>query len=68
MSITRRTAIVSLAAAAVASAARPQGVLVDTHVHLFAKDQTRFPYAPTATYTPGLTTWRTTRVLQRGEA
>lgn len=53
MSITRRTFAVSLAAAAVASAARPQGVLVDTHVHLFAKDQTRFPYAPTATYTPG---------------
>lgn len=53
MSITRRTAIASLAAAAVASAARPHGVLVDTHVHLFAKDTVRFPYAPTATYTPG---------------
>jgi len=53
MSITRRTAIASLAAAAVASAARPKGVLVDTHVHLFAKDTARFPYAPTATYTPG---------------
>ena len=53
MSITRRTAIASLAAAAVASAARPNGVLVDTHVHLFAKDTVRFPYAPMATYQPG---------------
>jgi predicted TIM-barrel fold metal-dependent hydrolase len=53
MSITRRTAVASLAAAVVASAARPKGVLVDTHVHLFAKDQTRFPYAPMATYQPG---------------
>jgi predicted TIM-barrel fold metal-dependent hydrolase len=52
MSITRRAAIASLAAAAVASAARPKGVLVDTHVHLFAKDRTRFPYAPMATYQP----------------
>ena len=31
---------------------RPEGVLVDTHIHLFAKDQTRFPYAPTGTYQP----------------
>ncbi len=31
---------------------RPQGVLVDTHIHLFAKDQARFPYAPTGTYQP----------------
>jgi predicted TIM-barrel fold metal-dependent hydrolase len=31
---------------------RPTGVLVDTHIHLFAKDQTRFPYAPTGTYQP----------------
>lgn len=52
MSITRRTALASLAASAVASAARPQGVLVDTHIHLFAQDRVRFPYAPTATYAP----------------
>ena len=32
--------------------ARPEGVLVDTHVHLFATDQKRFPYHPSATYKP----------------
>ena len=32
--------------------ARPDGVLVDTHVHLFASDQNRFPYHPSATYKP----------------
>ena len=32
--------------------ARPEGVLVDTHVHLFASDQKRFPYHPSATYKP----------------
>ena len=31
---------------------RPEGVLVDTHVHLFASDQERFPYHPNATYKP----------------
>jgi predicted TIM-barrel fold metal-dependent hydrolase len=33
-------------------AARPNGVLVDTHIHLFADDQKRFPYHPNATYKP----------------
>ena len=33
-------------------AARPKGVLVDTHIHLFADDQMSFPYHPNATYKP----------------
>ncbi len=37
---------------ALAAAARPPGVLVDTHIHLFAADQKRFPYHPNATYRP----------------
>lgn len=31
---------------------RPPGVLVDTHIHLFAADQARFPYHPNAPYKP----------------
>jgi len=31
-------------------AARPQGVIIDTHIHLF--DQKKFPYHPQATYKP----------------
>jgi predicted TIM-barrel fold metal-dependent hydrolase len=33
-------------------ATRPAGTLVDTHVHLFASDPQRFPYAPDAPYKP----------------
>ena len=39
----------SLAAPALA---QPKGPLVDTHIHLFADDQRRFPYHPNATYRP----------------
>lgn len=39
-------------AAAVFAAPRPAGPLIDTHVHLFASDQKRFPYHPNATYRP----------------
>jgi predicted TIM-barrel fold metal-dependent hydrolase len=55
MPITRRTflAAATLAAARPASAAtRPKGVLVDTHIHLFAKDQKKFPYHANAPYQP----------------
>jgi predicted TIM-barrel fold metal-dependent hydrolase len=38
----------------VAFAARPKGVLVDTHVHLF--DPEKFPYHPQATYKPPAST------------
>jgi hypothetical protein len=31
-------------------AARPEGVIIDTHIHLF--DQKKFPYHPQATYKP----------------
>jgi predicted TIM-barrel fold metal-dependent hydrolase len=39
-----------LAVAPVLSAARPKGVLVDTHIHLF--DPAKFAYHPNATYRP----------------
>lgn len=35
-----------------AALARPRGLLIDTHVHLFAADQRRFPYHQNATYKP----------------
>jgi predicted TIM-barrel fold metal-dependent hydrolase len=42
----------ALAAPAVSRAARPKGVLIDTHIHLFADDQKRFPYHRNAVYRP----------------
>lgn len=45
--LTRRQLIGGLLAVA-----RPDGLLVDTHVHLFASDENRFPYHPSATYKP----------------
>lgn len=41
----------TLASAATASA-RPQGLLIDTHIHLFADDTRKFPYHSSGTYTP----------------
>ena len=35
-----------------AGAPRPKGLLVDTHIHLFASDQKRFPYHKNAPYRP----------------
>ncbi len=56
MPITRRTFLAAAAAVAGRSAAsaavRPPGILVDTHIHLFAKDQQRFPYHANAPYKP----------------
>jgi predicted TIM-barrel fold metal-dependent hydrolase len=49
----RRTFLAALVAAGAGRAApRPPGVLVDTHIHLFAADQQLFPYHPNATYRP----------------
>lgn len=51
--MTRRSLLTSLSAALAAKAAgRPPGPIVDTHVHLFAADQKRFPLAPNAPYKP----------------
>jgi len=47
--MTRRELLATLPALA---AARAAGVLVDTHIHLFASDQSRFPYHPNAPYKP----------------
>lgn len=38
--------------AAAGMAARPAGVIVDSHIHLFAGDSQRFPYAANAPYQP----------------
>src|SRR6266705_4443964 len=46
--LSRRALLIG--AAGLNAAARPKGVLVDTHVHLF--DPQRIPYHPAATYTP----------------
>jgi len=52
MTTTRRTFLG--AALALPLAARPQDrrVLIDTHIHLFAADQDRFPYHPNGPYQP----------------
>lgn len=51
--LSRRRFLGSAAAGAAAMAApRPKGLLIDTHIHLFAADQNRFPYHANATYRP----------------
>jgi predicted TIM-barrel fold metal-dependent hydrolase len=35
-----------------AASPRPRGLLIDTHIHLFATDQSRFPYHKDAPYQP----------------
>src|SRR5688572_15343066 len=51
--LNRRTFLAgALAAVPTLRAARPDGILIDTHVHLFSKDPQRFPYPPDAPYKP----------------
>ena len=53
--ITRRQWVMGVAGAALAQKqTRPPGVLVDTHVHLFADDLTRFPLHPNSPYKPAV--------------
>lgn len=53
MKLSRREFVAGMLAGAQALAAeRPKGPLVDSHVHLFAADQRRFPFAPNAPYKP----------------
>jgi predicted TIM-barrel fold metal-dependent hydrolase len=49
--ISRREWMVGVASAAPLLAARPAGVLIESHVHLFAGDPIRFPYSG-ASYKP----------------
>jgi predicted TIM-barrel fold metal-dependent hydrolase len=52
-SYSRRELLAFLAAApGLAQASRPEGPLVDTHIHLFASDTRRFPYHRNAPYRP----------------
>jgi predicted TIM-barrel fold metal-dependent hydrolase len=51
MRLTRRELLAGAAASA-AAAPRPQGLLIDTHIHLFASDRSRFPYHRNAVYQP----------------
>jgi len=51
--LTRRQWLLGSAGALLAqSQTRPPGVLVDTHIHLFAADQERFPLHPDSPYKP----------------
>jgi predicted TIM-barrel fold metal-dependent hydrolase len=49
--ISRRESMAGALLAAWALAARPQGILIESHVHLFADDPGRFPYN-SAAYKP----------------
>lgn len=50
--ITRRHWLLGAAAAPAQPTVPPPGTLVDTHVHLFSRDQARFPYHPDSPYKP----------------
>lgn len=50
--LTRRSLLAAALAAPAAALARPKGLLIDAHVHLFAKDQKRFPFHANAPYRP----------------
>jgi predicted TIM-barrel fold metal-dependent hydrolase len=49
---TRRQAILTLAGGSTLVAARPAGLIIDTHIHLFADDTRTFPYHAKASYKP----------------
>lgn len=51
-SLSRRAFLAAAAATPALALPRPAGVLVDTHIHLFAADQKRFPFHPSGTYQP----------------
>src|SRR4051812_32424959 len=52
--VSRRTALTAMGAAAFLGnlQARPKGYLVENTLHMFAEDQTRFPYHANAPYKP----------------
>ncbi len=49
--LTRRAFLAAASSAAILSA-RPAGLLIDTHIHLFARDRQAFPYHPNGPYNP----------------
>ncbi len=57
-----------LGGAAAAWAVGPSRPLVDTHIHLFAADQQRFPYHPNAPYKPPAQPWSRTRRSRHQES
>ncbi len=52
MILTRRQVLAGATALPVWNAGRPAGVIVDSHIHLFAGDPQRFPFAANAPYRP----------------
>jgi predicted TIM-barrel fold metal-dependent hydrolase len=50
--LTRRSLLLTTCTAPLLAAARPDGLLIDAHIHLFARDQTRFPFHANAPYRP----------------
>lgn len=50
--MTRRSFLAAAAATAASLQARPPGLLIDTHIHLFAADRSQFPLHPDAPYDP----------------
>jgi predicted TIM-barrel fold metal-dependent hydrolase len=51
--LSRRT-FLSLAAASLGAAPRPMGVLIDTHIHMFARDRKRWPLHANSPYDPDI--------------
>lgn len=52
MNLTRRSFLAGSGAIVAGARPRPKGLLIDTHIHLFAVDQRRFPYHANAPYQP----------------
>ena len=49
-----RRSFLALAAAPLGATPRPEGVLIDTHIHMFARDRERWPLHPNSPYDPDI--------------
>ncbi len=47
-----RRHLLALATTPLAAAPRPSGLIIDTHIHMFARDRKRWPLHPDSTYDP----------------